>query len=201
MRQHPTALYLVGGTAMYLTNKYTNWYYSIVYNAQNRISPNTYTEKHHIIPKSLGGSNHPSNIVVLTAREHFICHWLLTKMVTESNKRKMIYAWWAMANQKRPDQIRYKVSGRKYQRIKEQAINLHKSYKHSKATKQKLSKARKGLKFSKDWRDAISDGQKTRDPSTRYSPFREKKTCPHCNKNISIGNYQRWHGDNCTHKS
>lgn len=64
---------------MYLQNKYTRWYYNIVNAAQNR-SINGYVEKHHIIPKSLGGSNKKINIVSLTAREHFICHWLLTKM-------------------------------------------------------------------------------------------------------------------------
>lgn len=39
-----------------------------------------YVEKHHIIPKSMGGSNNLSNIVKLTAREHFVAHWLLFKI-------------------------------------------------------------------------------------------------------------------------
>lgn len=26
-----------------------------------------------------------------------------------------------------------------------------------------------------------------------------KKTCPHCKKDVSTGNYSRWHGDNCKH--
>ena len=37
----------------------------------------SYTESHHIIPRSLGGEE----TVSLSAREHFICHWLLLKMV------------------------------------------------------------------------------------------------------------------------
>lgn len=36
-----------------------------------------YFEKHHIIPKCKGGDNSKTNIVYLTAREHFIAHWLL----------------------------------------------------------------------------------------------------------------------------
>ena len=40
---------------MYLQNKYTQWYYNIVNNAQARLSNTTYIEKHHIVPKSLGG--------------------------------------------------------------------------------------------------------------------------------------------------
>lgn len=36
-----------------------------------------YFEKHHIIPKAKGGSNKKDNLVLLTAREHFLAHWLL----------------------------------------------------------------------------------------------------------------------------
>ena len=39
-----------------------------------------YYESHHIIPKCLGGSNEKNNIVLLTFREHFICHHLLCKI-------------------------------------------------------------------------------------------------------------------------
>jgi hypothetical protein len=51
-------------------------------------------EAHHIIPKSLGGTNESSNIVHLTPREHFIAHALLTKMVNhKKHKRSMAYAF------------------------------------------------------------------------------------------------------------
>lgn len=59
---------------------YKNLYYAIVTNAINRPSTIGYFEKHHIIPKSLGGSDDSNNIVKLSAREHFICHYLLAKM-------------------------------------------------------------------------------------------------------------------------
>lgn len=36
-----------------------------------------YTEAHHIIPKSLGGSNAKENLVLFTAKEHFVAHKLL----------------------------------------------------------------------------------------------------------------------------
>jgi len=39
-----------------------------------------YSEKHHILPKCIGGSNEPDNLVELTAREHFIAHILLVKI-------------------------------------------------------------------------------------------------------------------------
>ena len=39
-----------------------------------------YYEKHHIIPKCIGGTDSPNNIVYLTGREHYIAHWLLYRM-------------------------------------------------------------------------------------------------------------------------
>ena len=41
---------------------------------------NGYLEKHHIVPRSMGGSNNKDNIVCLTAREHFIAHGLLWRI-------------------------------------------------------------------------------------------------------------------------
>lgn len=39
-----------------------------------------YKEKHHIVPKCLGGDNSKNNLVDLTAEEHYVCHQLLVKM-------------------------------------------------------------------------------------------------------------------------
>lgn len=55
---------------------------------QNRLlNPiiNEYTECHHILPKSLGGMDDKTNLVNLLAREHFICHLLLTKIYKEGS--------------------------------------------------------------------------------------------------------------------
>ena len=46
----------------------------------NRDSRAKYTEIHHIIPKCMGGTDDKSNLVKLTAREHYIAHKLLTKI-------------------------------------------------------------------------------------------------------------------------
>jgi hypothetical protein len=78
---------------MYLQNKYTCWYNNIIQQAQSRIlSQDIYTEKHHVIPRSLGGNNSNTNIAILTAKEHFLCHLLLTKMTTGNAQFKMIKA-------------------------------------------------------------------------------------------------------------
>lgn len=83
-----------------LNNKYATWYNDIVNQAKSQENTRVsgYFEEHHILPKSLGGSNERVNIVKLTAREHYLCHWLLTKTTTGAARTKMIYAFWMMNN-------------------------------------------------------------------------------------------------------
>jgi hypothetical protein len=59
---------------------YQKIYDGLIAQCQARQSLAGYKERHHIIPKSLGGSNNTSNLVDLTAREHFIAHFLLAKL-------------------------------------------------------------------------------------------------------------------------
>ena len=76
-----------------MTTKYHRYYNALIENARNRILPsNTYKECHHIIPRSLGGSDDKNNLVDLTAREHYIAHLLLAKMHGGEQKRKMLAA-------------------------------------------------------------------------------------------------------------
>jgi hypothetical protein len=78
---------------IFIANRYTSIYFSIIENARSRIlSKDQYRERHHIIPRSLGGDDSPNNLVDLTAKEHFVCHKLLIKMTTGSAKGKMAFA-------------------------------------------------------------------------------------------------------------
>lgn len=67
-------------STIFLDNKYTKLYYKII-NSVTEEELKGYCENHHIIPRSLGGSDDKNNIVRFSARKHFICHYLLTKMV------------------------------------------------------------------------------------------------------------------------
>jgi hypothetical protein len=110
---------------MYLHNKYTTWYNNIIQRAKTR-QLTGYKERHHIIPQSLGGTNQKENLVKLTAKEHFVCHLLLTKITSGQYKEKMIYAAWMMANQENQNQQRYKITGKTYQSLR-QAFSRAKS--------------------------------------------------------------------------
>ena len=92
---------------------------AIVSRAQTRtLAENTYTERHHVVPRCLGGSNDPENIAVLTAREHFICHRLLVNMTTGKAASKMALAVLAMCRTS-GNQQRAAVRAHTYARIRE----------------------------------------------------------------------------------
>lgn len=58
---------------------YQKHYNLLIKKSQNRILEG-YVERHHILPKCLGGSNNKENIAILTAEEHFVAHQLLVKI-------------------------------------------------------------------------------------------------------------------------
>jgi hypothetical protein len=95
----------------------------------------TYYEAHHILPKCMGGEGkvsqyktHP-NVVLLTAKEHFVVHRLLTKIYPSSKPLRM--AWWAMCNQEAPNQERiYKPSGRVFEEARIGFVESHSGENH-----------------------------------------------------------------------
>jgi len=99
-------------------NKYTRWYNQIINRAKGRILVPPF-ERHHIKPRSLGGTDDRDNIAFITPREHFICHWLLIKMTTGEEYYKMLNAL-RMMRAENPGQKRYKtkITSRVYESIK-----------------------------------------------------------------------------------
>lgn len=55
-------------------------YQRLIAKAKARVCPKGYVERHHVLPKALGGSDDSSNLVALTAKEHFVAHVLLAKI-------------------------------------------------------------------------------------------------------------------------
>ena len=108
-----------------IENKYTKLYYKITSNAKQRITEG-YTELHHIIPQSMGGSNDKENLVDLTAREHFICHWLLIKMTEGEDRSKMLYALNGMkAENKYQQRYHTKITARVYEKYRIEHAENH----------------------------------------------------------------------------
>ena len=58
---------------------YKKTYEALIDKGLNRVlKDNIYTEKHHILPKCMGGKDEENNYVIFTAREHIIAHMLLS---------------------------------------------------------------------------------------------------------------------------
>ena len=142
-----------------LQNKYTLKYNQIVARAATRTLTG-YKENHHIVPQSIGGLNEKENMVYLTAREHFICHWLLTKMTTGDDRARMVYALRMMSvTNDRQNRYKTQITARVYETYrKEHAANHSKVMKGRSASnkgrvmsdeqKKKLSIAQTGKKYS-----------------------------------------------------
>lgn len=73
--------------------KHQDWYNALISSRKERQRESgIYYEKHHVIPRSLGGDDSQDNLVWLTPREHFIAHLLLVKLTTGQNQFKMKFA-------------------------------------------------------------------------------------------------------------
>lgn len=140
--------------------KYQKIYNEIINRAKLR-ELDGYKEKHHIIPKCLGGSNDKSNLVNLTAREHFICHKLLTEIHPDENG--LHYAVFRMTHKRNAiGEIRnYRIGAREYQRLREIFIEKIRKVNQGKIvspeTKSKISKYNLGKAASVETRVKMSN--------------------------------------------
>lgn len=135
---------------LFTETKYTRWYYDIINDAsgKNRNKKYDYYEDHHIIPKSLGGSDKRHNRVLLTAREHFICHLLLPKMsILPINRGKMAYAFFRFKDKTANSKL-YESYKKEYSLLVSGENNPFYGKTHTKDTKKKIS--RLGTKHSPD---------------------------------------------------
>jgi len=184
---------------IYIQNKYNTWYHNIIANAQSedRAKGNgQYFENHHIIPKSFNSTNQKLNLVLLTAREHFICHALLVRFTKGKNKAKMIYAFHIISTSKQ--EKRHYNNSRLYETNKIKLSKLvsenMKGKKFSKESRLKMSISKKGKnhpmygkKIPKKTRAKISQANsgKKRSEETKLKIGAASKNRKHSNKSIN----------------
>lgn len=102
-----------------------------------------YYERHHIIPKCLGGENSADNLVLLTAREHFVAHKLLVEIYP--NESGLIYSLLMLSTRKINNGNIIKdfvVSSREYERIKISSAQLKSGVPRSEETLNKMKATR-----------------------------------------------------------
>lgn len=118
----------------------------IISKAKARLIISGYFERHHIVPRSMGGNDEESNIVNLTAREHYLIHWLLFKIY---RNKETCFAWYRMTHCNKNAE-RYNSRTFDYAK-KHRSIHVSKLFSGKKLSKEhieKLSKAKRGKKYS-----------------------------------------------------
>ena len=134
---------------MFIESKYKKWYDNIIMNAlirsSNRVDANRilgYSEKHHIIPKCMGGKNNKENLVYLSAREHFICHLILIKIVDKEFIIKMKFALGKFIQSSKLHNRKF--TSHQYELIRKSISEARSGYRHTDEAKIKISEGHKG---------------------------------------------------------
>ena len=106
---------------------YIKIYNNLVSNKTHRKKgKDVYYESHHIIPKSLGGDNEKSNLVLLTSREHFVAHRLLTKIYP--NSWKMKFALFMMAQEDTKAAKGLSVNSNTYEKLRADVVEARRQF-------------------------------------------------------------------------
>lgn len=123
------------------------WHYDrLIETRKTRIrEKGVYYERHHVVMKSMGGTDEESNLVWLTAREHFLAHWLLWKI---HRNRQAAYAFSVMRRRK-GCQTEVKLSSRMYAELRECARISASLRKKSVEERKKISEKLKGNQNAK----------------------------------------------------
>ena len=139
-------------------------YQRLVAKATARVCPEGYVERHHILPKALGGSDDSSNLVAMTAREHFLAHILLAKMHGGD--------MWLPVVRMKTFKDGTKANSRLYEMGKiANALEVGKRLKGSKLSnehKMKIGQSSKGQKRSTKTRRKISEALKNKPKSEQH---------------------------------
>lgn len=193
-------------------SQYRDAYFRLIQNASSRNKPECYCERHHIVPKCIGGSDEIENLVWLTAREHLVAHKLWARMEDDPvKKRKAFNALWAMTVMRgKHNAGRKVVSSREYEIAKLLMITARTGVKRSDTTKNKIAASlkqhfakngchNKGKKF-----DHLSSEQKSmlfgrgnkgriqteEEKQKRAEKLRKPRT-PQAKENIRLGALKR----------
>lgn len=146
--------------------------YDKLINHYKNVITEGYTERHHIIPKCMGGSNNKENLVDLPAKAHFLAHWLLIKIyptnrrlltaftafrMDKYGKRKFTAAQYAKAQQYHAELTRQQMIEFHKNNDMSGANNYFYGKKHSEESRRKMSKPCRinGIKYN-----SVQEGRK-----------------------------------------
>jgi hypothetical protein len=180
-----------------------------------------YYEKHHITPRWLSGTDTKDNLILLTAKEHFIAHLLLWKHYRD---RSSALAFHKMTKSNNPLQER-KFTATQFEKariafVETQLGKKNWSYINGSPNKGKSS-PNKGKKLGKrDWMTGDKNPARSPEVGLKISAAllgrtksqehlqklnnvffsKPKLICQYCSTVVDYRNFSRWHGTNCKKK-
>lgn len=160
---------------------YSKIYNSLINRALTREWLDGYAEKHHIVPRCLGGSDDPSNLVRLTAEEHFIAHLLLAK--THPEEKYLSVAVVLMRGRKTKTYVK---NSRFYAKLREKAAEASRRENRSPETLRKLAEAARNM--PQEQRDRIA------------ATLRGRKASEETKKKIAAASVGRLHTEEAKEK-
>lgn len=147
---------------------YQKHYDSLMNRAKTR-TLSGYSEKHHIVPRCMGGSNDKENLVRLTPEEHFVAHKLLV-MIHPGNV-KLLWAAVAMTNATKKQVRNNKSAGWLRREFSAKMVELNKTRVVTEETRARMRARTPGMlgkKVSDETKRKISEAHKGRPKSPEH---------------------------------
>ena len=201
---------------------YQKIYNSLIERGKNRIVEG-YTEKHHIVPKCMGGDDSEDNLVKLTPEEHYLAHQLLVKIYP--NNKKLVFG----ARQMTMHGGHLKRNNKMYGWLRKKHSESAKNFRHDEKTKLRISETKRlkpfvytdeirekmsmvalGKKHTEEAKKKCSEAGKKAKGILKTEEHKQalklaaknrpRATCEHCGKEVQVNMYHRWHGNKCKQK-
>ncbi len=134
-----------------MNQHYLNRYNKFI-NALKNQSIDGYYEKHHIVPKSMGGLDTADNLIKLTARQHYLAHWMLWKAYGGSMARAFFMMSCVKKEQCRSSKIYDKARQEYSEEVRKQMTGKPAQSKFTPEHREKLRKAKLGKKLTPEHR-------------------------------------------------
>ena len=159
---------------MFKNNKYRKEYFRIIKEARLN-PPEGYCEVHHIIPRSLGGTEYHRNLVPVSGADHLRLHTLLPYFTEGENRYKMLCAWRYLTHKgkiidyEEYDHLKESYSKMQSEKMKGENnpmygkkgnLSPHFGKKYTKERRDNISKSLKGKKHSEERIKNIKKGIK-----------------------------------------
>ena len=151
-------------------NKYLKWYLQLC----SQHSAATTIEKHHIVPRSFGGSDEQANIVKLSPRQHFIAHMLLLRCTNGKYKRSAAMAAHYMLSGCKNHKRGNLATSRIYEMLRKEVSEAMKNRTITEQHRQNMRLAQKGKIISQEHKQKLSEKLSKHKAFIAFSPLNEK---------------------------